>query len=141
MNYVIEPTESQIVQDIFEMYASGMKLKAIVDSLEEKGIRNPDGKMFTYNMMHNMIRNRQYIGEYRFGPNVNLNAIPPIISKELFERCQECAKDAESTKVRASTAASSKSTVPFYISNKLTCGICSHNYQGESGNGKNILLL
>ena len=136
MHYVIEENEALIVQDIFEMYAGGKKLKEIVDALEEKGIRNPSGKKFTYNMIHNMLRNRQYIGEYRFGPTVNLTAIPPIISKELFEQCQERVKESADASVRASTAASSKSIVNYYLSNKLVCGTCNYNYQGESGTGK-----
>ena len=136
MHYVIEPTEAPIVQDVFEMYASGKKLKEIVDALEEKGVRNPAGKKFTYNMLHNMLRNRQYIGEYRFGSTFNPTAIPPIISKELFESCEERAKESANTSVKASTAASSKSAVNFYLSNKLVCGICNHNYQGDSGTSK-----
>ena len=136
MHYVIEPSEASVVQDIFEMYAGGKKLKEIVDELDNKGIKNPAGKRFTYNMLHNMLRNRQYIGEYRFGPNVNPAAIPPIISMELFEKCQERAKEAASTQVRASTAAASRSSVNFYLSEKIACGNCGHNYQGESGTSK-----
>lgn len=136
MHYVIEPHEAPIVKDIFEMYAGGKKLKEIVDALENKGIRNPAGKKFTYNMIHNMLRNRQYIGEYRFGSNINLKAIPPIISAELFEQCQERIQESTAANVKASTAASSKSAVNFYLSDKIACGICGHNYQGESGTSK-----
>ncbi|MDD7027507.1 MAG: recombinase family protein [Lachnospiraceae bacterium] len=136
LHYEIDTETAPIVLDIFQMYADGYMLKEIRDKLEEKGIRNPCGNRFTYNMIHNMLRNRQYIGEYRFGENVNPNAIPPIVPTDLFERCQERAREASNTQVRARTAASACSTVNFYLSNKITCSICGSHYQGESGTGR-----
>lgn len=36
-----------------------------------------------------MLKNRRYLGEYKFREIVHKNAFPAIISKDLFERVQE----------------------------------------------------
>lgn len=132
MHYVIDESKAPIVREIFQLYSNGYMLKEICDILESKGIRNPRGHKFKYNMIHNMLRNRQYIGEYRYGDNVNLTAIPPIISRELFDAVQE--RIANSSPVV--TAAKARAISKYLLSEKITCACCGYHYQGECGTGK-----
>ena len=120
MHYVIDESKAPIVREIFQLYSNGYMLKEICDILESKGIRNPRGHKFKYNMIHNMLRNRQYIGEYRYGDNVNLTAIPPIISRELFDAVQE--RIANSSPVV--TAAKARAISKYLLSEKITCACC-----------------
>ncbi len=134
LEYILDEAAAPVVRSIFEMYAEGAQLKEICDTLNEKAIRNANGNPFRYTMLHNMLRNRQYIGEYRFGDNVNLNAIPPIISMELWDKCQE--RINSSVSMRPITAATSKADETFHLTGKITCSICGYHYQGESGTSK-----
>lgn len=134
MHYVINESTAPVVREIFQMYADGAMLKEICTRLKSKDVKNSRGNNFKFNMIHDMLRNRQYIGEYRFGDNVNLNAIPPIISTELFETVQKRI----ATTNKAVTAAKARATAPvkFLLSDKVTCSVCGHHYQGESGTSK-----
>ena len=133
-HYLIDESNTSVVVEIFEMYARGYMLKQICDTLFDKGIMNPSGKRFTYNMIHNMLCNRQYLGEYRYGEYFNPTAIPPIVSVELFDRVQERIQDTKKTS--QSTAAKAKASVPYLLSDKITCLKCGYRYQGESGAGR-----
>lgn len=132
MHYVIDESEAPIVREIFQMYADGFMLKDICSSLNDRGVRNKRGNQFKYNMIHNMLRNRQYIGEYRFGEHVNPDAIPAIVSLELFEAVQERILASS----RSVTAAVAKAEVQFLLTDKITCAECGYHYHGESGTGK-----
>lgn len=132
MHYVIDESEAPIVREIFQMYADGFMLKDICSSLNDRGVRNKRGNQFKYNMIHNMLRNRQYIGEYRFGEHVNPDAIPAIVSLELFEAVQERILASS----RPVTAARARADVKYLLTDKVTCAECGYHYQGESGTGK-----
>jgi len=134
MHYVIDENNAPVVVEIFEMYSRGYMLKQICDTLYDKGIMNPSGKRFTYNMIHNMLCNRQYLGEYRYGEYINETAIPPIISVELFDKVQDRIR--ETKKTSQSTAARAKATVPYLLSDKITCSKCGYHYHGVSGTGR-----
>ena len=88
-NFQPEPKESLIVADIFMRYASGESTKSIVASLHEQGLKNHHGKPFAYNFITNMLKNRRYLGEYRFRDTVVENAFIPLIDKKIFDKCQK----------------------------------------------------
>ena len=81
----IDPLTSPFVLESFRKYNEGSTMKEIRDWLNENGIKNPVGGAFTYNSVEHMLNNRRYIGELKFRDVVVPDAIPPIISLELFE--------------------------------------------------------
>ena len=85
----IDPLTSPFVLESFKKYNEGSTMKEIRDWLNENGIKNPVGGAFTYNSVEHMLKNRRYIGELKFRDVVVPDAIPPIISLELFEDVQE----------------------------------------------------
>ena len=85
----IDPLTSPFVLESFRKYNEGSTMKEIRDWLNENGIKNPVGGAFTYNSVEHMLKNRRYIGELKFRDVVVPDAIPPIISLELFEDVQE----------------------------------------------------
>ena len=84
--FQIDPTTAPIVVEIFESYSQGATIQKIVNSLNDRGLRNPHNGKFTINIVTNMLKNRRYIGEYSFGEIILPDSIPAIISKELFDR-------------------------------------------------------
>ena len=83
--FEIDPLTAPFVAETFQRYNDGQTMREIRDWLNEKGIKNPVGGAFTYNSVEHMLKNRRYIGELKFRDVVVPDAIPPIISLELFE--------------------------------------------------------
>ena len=127
--YEKDELTSPIVEQIFEMYSDGYKIKEIVDYLNEHNIRTYRNGKMTINIVQRMLSNRRYIGEYKFQKTVVPNGIPAIISEELFNRVQEIlAKNKRSP-------ARKKAEDEYLLTLKLFCGKCGAHMVGESGTG------
>ena len=61
---IIEPNEAKIVEKIFELYLTGIGLRAIGKKLLENGITNRSGKEFGYSTIKRIIQNPKYKGFY-----------------------------------------------------------------------------
>ena len=85
----IDPLTSPFVLESFRKYNEGSTMKEIRDWLNENGIKNPVGGAFTYNSVEHMLNNRRYIGELKYRDVLIPDAIPSIVSAELFNDVQE----------------------------------------------------
>ena len=83
-----DPVNALIVADVFMRYAGGESTKSILGSLTAQGIKNSHGNSVTYSFITNMLKNRRYLGEYRFKDTVVKEAFIPLIDFETFEKCQ-----------------------------------------------------
>ena len=89
-HYQPDPLTAPIVREIFERYASGDSVADIRNDLTARGIKTKTGgDQLNYNSIRNMIRNRKYLGEYRYKNTIIPDAYPAIVTHELFERAQE----------------------------------------------------
>ncbi|MFZ5968302.1 MAG: recombinase family protein [Bacillota bacterium] len=102
---VINAQEAMIVQEIFELYASGKGLKAIVGTLNRKGYKTKKGNPFNVNGVRDILHNPTYTGKIRFnvrenwsekrrkGFNPNPIIVPGkhegIISEELWNKVRQ----------------------------------------------------
>ena len=84
-----DPVKALIVADIFHRYASGENSKSILQSLIAQGLKTGQGKAPTYSFIVNLLKNRRYLGEYRFKDTVIENAFVPLVDTETFEKCQK----------------------------------------------------
>ena len=92
-----DPEKAPIVQDIFMRYASGESARSILNPLIEQGVKNQRGKKLTYSFVTNILKNRRYLGEYRFKDTVVENAFTPLVTPEIFNKCQEILATQRST--------------------------------------------
>lgn len=129
--YAVEPSEARIVKEIFELYADGMNVKDIITSLNARGLKTSRGVSFNKNSFYTMLHNERYIGVYEWRTIRVENGVPPIISKELFEKVQ-----ARMKKV-AKAPAAARSEADYILTGKLFCGLCGSPMVGESGTGYN----
>ncbi|HIX32386.1 MAG TPA: recombinase family protein, partial [Candidatus Gemmiger avium] len=97
----------------------------------ERGIRTSRNYPFRHSSFNTMLKNRKYIGEYHYKDVIIPDAVPPIISKELFERVQERMKKNQHAPARA------KAEEEYLLTTKLFCGHCGRLMIGESGKGRN----
>ena len=100
--------EAAIVRRIFTEYASGMSYRDIIAGLNRDGLKTKRGNAFGTNSLHDLLHNEKYIGVLVYGQSpyredgsrnthskdgTNMirieDAIPAIVSKELFESVQQ----------------------------------------------------
>ncbi len=125
-----DPAAAPIVEDIFKRYANGEPIRSIVDSLNSKGVRN-NGRKLTYHFINWMLKNRRYLGEYTFKDTLNSEAIPPLVTQEIFEKCQKRLSE------NKHKAASFKAVEEKYLlTGKIFCGCCGDTMSGISGTGR-----
>ncbi len=129
--FEIDDKTAPFVVDAYKSYAAGKTMKEIRDMLNLKGLRSNRGNPITINTVTDMLKNRRYIGEYKFQDMVIADGIPRIIPQELFDLVQsERAKNKRAT-------ARHKAEDDYLLTTKLFCGKCNALMVGESGTGRN----
>lgn len=135
---VIDEKEADIVRRIFREYASGQSYKSIIDGLNRDGIKTKRGNSFGSNSLHDLLHNEKYTGVLTYGeksyrsdgtrnthsaPNPdairNEDAVPAIISRELFDVVQE--RMAQNRRNQGGRPATKRS---YPLKGKVFCGHC-----------------
>ena len=116
-----------IALETFERYADGECVRKIVESFNARGLRTSRGAPFSINSFQAILKNRRYLGEYRYKDTVIPDAIPAIITPEVFEKVQRRCE--QNKKAPAHT----KTDVNYMLTTKLFCGKCGAMMAGESG--------
>lgn len=127
----IDPLTAPVVREIYQRYDGGETIKAIIASLNERHILTRQGKRFTSSSFNTLLRNRKYMGEYRYKDVAIPDAIPAIVPKDLFERVQARMEKNRHAPARA------KAEDEYLLTTKLFCGHCGRMMVGESGVGRN----
>lgn len=125
--YQIDPLAAPIVLEVFQRYSDGATIQQIVDYLKGIGASSGRGGKITVNTVAYMLKNRKYIGEYKFHDIVVPDGIPAIVPKELFNRVQERREKNKRAPSRH------KAEDDYILTTKLHCGKCGVFMVGESG--------
>ena len=128
---VVNPETAPIVQEIFSRYDRGEAIKDIVKDLNRRGLNNNFGRAFKASAFTNMLKNRKYIGEYRYGDTIVPGGIPAIIEKDLFERVQK------RMEANRHAPARGKAREEYLLATKAFCGTCGGSLVGECGKSRN----
>src|SRR5688572_24136166 len=81
--------EFETVQRIFDRYASGtLGCTALANELNDDGLRTRSCKLWTRQMLLEMLRNRAYVGEVFFRGTWHRSAEHPFLDTEVFDRVQ-----------------------------------------------------
>ena len=97
--------------------------------MKKQGLRSKRGNAYSVGVLSNLLKNRKYIGEYKYGKVIVPDGIPGIIDKELFERVQMRMAANKKAPARA------KAEEEYLLTTKLFCGQCGRLMAGESGRG------
>ncbi len=122
-----DPLTAPFVLDAFKKYDEGSTMTEIRDWLKGKGIKNTRGQAMTYNSVQHLLKNRRYMGEFKYRDVVVPDGIPALVPKDLFDRVQE--KLAKNKKAPARH----KAEDDYLLTTKLFCGYCGAYLCGESG--------
>lgn len=123
----IDPLAAPIIQEIYTRYDNGERICDITKSLNKRGIKTYKGKDFKIAGVSLILKNRKYIGEYKYSDVVIPDGIPAIIEKDLFERVHLRMEANKQAPARA------KAEEEYLLTTKLFCGTCGRLMAGESG--------
>lgn len=124
----IDPKEGPIAQEIFRLYGKEeMSILAIANKLKAEGKRRNDGREISHSTIEKMLKSEKYIGVLKCDGARNENAIPSLVSKELFDLCQQ-----RRTKRKHKNFAY-RGKEDYYLSGKIVCEKCGLPFLGESG--------
>ena len=123
---VIDEDTAPIVRKIFEMYARGKRIVDIINYLNELHIKTATGSKFNNSSLHTILKNKKYIGVYKFGDVEVPDGVPRIVSDELFY------KVAEILNKNKRYAGRGKAKVEYLLTTKLFCGHCHSMMVGIS---------
>jgi DNA invertase Pin-like site-specific DNA recombinase len=129
--FEIDPEAAPIVTDIFNRFASGETTKNILQNLRESGFTTKKGKPPTYSFITNLLKNRRYLGEYRFKETVVENAFTPLVTPEIFEKCQARLKENQRKPAHFKPVEDK-----YILTGKIFCGYCGATVLGVSGKSK-----
>ncbi len=126
----IDPLTAPVVIEIFTRYSEGETVRAIVESLNKRGLQTKRNKPYSMNSFNAILKNRKYIGEYKYQDVVIPGGVPAIVPVELFDRVQ-----ARMEKNKRAPAMS-KAEDDYLLTTKLFCGKCGRLMVGESGTSR-----
>ena len=130
-HFQIDPLTAPFVLEAFKRYDEGATMTEIRDWLNEKGLKNTKGNPLNYNSVQHMLKNRRYIGEYKYRDIIDPDGIPAIVPQDLFDRVQEKMEKNKKAPARH------KSEDDYLLTTKLFCGYCGAYMCGESGRSRN----
>lgn len=134
--YVINEREASCVRLIYDMYIRGHSLVEIALKLNSMGFKTKKHKPFAKTSVYDIIGNEKYIGKYIFNKGTKSNhdgirddaiiienAIPAIISKEVF-------KKAMNKRIKRNNAENTSKN--FYLLSGLIKCSCGGSYIGTT---------
>ena len=126
----VDTEKAQKVRKLFEMYATGSyTFLSLANWCKENGLRGNLGKEISVSNVQHLLQNPFYFGLMRYRGEIFEGAHEPLISKKLFDKCQEVmAKRGRVQEVK-------KHNFAFLgLMKCVSCG-CSITAQYAKGNG------
>ena len=128
--FELDPATAPVVRRIFEEYAAGRPAKEIYADLNQEGYRTVRGNLFNKSTLHNILKNKKYMGVYEYADIYDEHGIPPIVDKALFEKVQKMIDQ------HHRSPAAKKTGGGFLLTGKLFCGECGEPMTGDGGTSK-----
>src|SRR3989344_4816972 len=86
----VDSDKAPKVKRLFEMYATGAyTLHSLANWCKENGLRGNLGKEIALSNVQSILQNIFYIGFMKYGGEIHEGQHEPLISKKLFDTCQE----------------------------------------------------
>ncbi|PIP67446.1 MAG: hypothetical protein COW93_00045 [Parcubacteria group bacterium CG22_combo_CG10-13_8_21_14_all_41_9] len=127
----VDTEKAPFIRKGFELYATGKyTLKQIARALKDIGLRSHKGNVLAVSCVQRMLSKSFYYGLFKFKGETHQGTHEPIITKKLFDKCQEVMKDRGHIKTRKA-----EKTFPFR--GLLACGECGCAITAETQKGHN----
>lgn len=128
--WVLDPLTAPLVSEAFTRYADGETVADICNDFNARGYRTAKGAKFNKCSFKAIFRNEKYIGVYKYQDIRVEDALPRIITDDIWQKVQA------RLKVNEQAPARGKAKVPYLLAGKIFCGHCGAPMVGECGRGK-----
>lgn len=128
-----DPVLGPLVTHLFTWFASGeYSIKALATKAYQEGFcfRKTKNKM-PASTLHHILRKLIYTGEFEYGGKVYQGTHEPLVSRAVWERCQEILNGRHKNKHR-------KTKHDFAFSGFIRCGHCGCSLVGEIKKGRYV---
>ena len=127
---IVDPERAPYIREAFEMYSTGLySFKQISNILSDKGLRTKNGKKLYMSQLHVIVHRTFYYGVMESNGKYYQGNHEPLVSKELFDRCQEVSG------LKTQPRPKNKG---FTLSGFITCDKCGCAVTAELKKGKYI---
>jgi site-specific DNA recombinase len=125
--------EFATVERVFARYAGGsLGCTALAEELNADGLRTRSGKLWSRQVLLEMLRNRAYLGEVFFRGTWHRSAEQPFLDSETFDRVQALLAERGEGYGHRFRARDHE----YLLTGLVRCGRCEHNYLGVSARGR-----
>ena len=129
-----DPATAPVVQRIFGMAESGRGILNITRTLNDEGIANPTGRLWSKNGVHIILRNETYAGALVWGTKAKdkaepvrvEKAFPAIVSKSQFQRVNRKLRSRAPKRSHPRRVGSS-----YLLSGLIKCKACNRALSGQ----------
>ena len=129
-----DPTTAPVVERIFRMAESGRGILDITRTLNDEGIANPTGRLWTKNGVHIILRNEVHTGTLVWGIDTKdkadpvrvEKAFPAIVSKARFRRVNRKLRSRAPRKAHPRRVGST-----YLLSGLVKCNSCRRALTGQ----------
>lgn len=130
----IDPIRGDLVKKLFEDYASGMySMSEIRDLITDEGLVSKKGCKISKSQVEQILKNPFYYGYMKYNDILYKHVHPILISKELFDECQQVRTGRRKTKFK-------RTEKPFVLKGLLKCQHCGCSYSPELKKGKYVYM-
>lgn len=125
-------TEAPYIRKAFEMYATGNhSVKEIAEVLYGKGFRSKTGKKVSHSNIHLMLKKKFYFGIMESYGKLYKGNHKPLVSKRLFDECQEVRLNYKKPKAQP------EKKLSFSMRGIFSCEVCGCMITAEKQKGIN----
>lgn len=128
---VADDKTAPFVQYLFHRYAEGASKADVIRELNEKGLRNRNGKPITYSSIRTVISNTLYIGQAMYDGEVVEGLAERLIDDDLYYKVQA------QIQANARAPGTYKARVDYLLRGKAFCGHCGFPMVGQPGQSQN----
>jgi hypothetical protein len=127
----IDHERAEMIRKGFELYSTGKyTLKQIARAFKDMGLRSHKGNVLAVSCVQRILSKSFYYGLFEFKGETYQGTHEPLVSKKLFDECQEVMKSRGHIKTRKA-----EKTFPFR--GLLACGECGCAITAETQKGHN----
>lgn len=122
----IDEEHAEFVRQAFNEYAMGEKATEIADHLNAQCSRTTTGKKWNGNAISKMLHNQRYMGIEKFGGEIFIDVIPPIVEEKLWQVVNGMMKQYRRNYKKDKYD-------PYFLTGKIFCGYCGESVIAEAG--------
>lgn len=131
-----DPERAYLIQKFFEEYATGAhSLAEMGRKAKDWGLRSRKGAVVSTQILHNIIQNPFFYGVMQIKGELRPHKYKPLISKELYDVCNNIRTG------RSRTQAAAETKYPFIFRGLIKCTTSGRKVACDIKKGKHIYLV